>query len=40
MGYLDARHHELDAPTTRLRTWRMPVSGEDPKGIWHPRYYV
>lgn len=30
----------LDAPTTRLRTWRMPVAGEDPRGIWHPRYYV
>lgn len=30
----------LDAPTTRLQTWRMPVRGEDPKGIWHPRYYV
>jgi nitroimidazol reductase NimA-like FMN-containing flavoprotein (pyridoxamine 5'-phosphate oxidase superfamily) len=30
----------LDAPTTRLQTWRMPVSGEDPKGIWHSRYYV
>jgi nitroimidazol reductase NimA-like FMN-containing flavoprotein (pyridoxamine 5'-phosphate oxidase superfamily) len=30
----------LDAPTTRLRTWRMPVHGEDPRGIWHSRYYV
>ncbi len=30
----------LDAPTTRLQTWRMPVRGEDPTGIWHPRYYV
>jgi nitroimidazol reductase NimA-like FMN-containing flavoprotein (pyridoxamine 5'-phosphate oxidase superfamily) len=30
----------LDAPTTVLKTWRMPVAGEDPKGIWHPRYYV
>lgn len=30
----------LDAPTTRLSTWRMPVAGEDPAGIWHPRYYV
>jgi nitroimidazol reductase NimA-like FMN-containing flavoprotein (pyridoxamine 5'-phosphate oxidase superfamily) len=30
----------LDAPTTALKTWRMPVHGEDPKGIWHPRYYV
>lgn len=30
----------LDAPTTRLSTWRMPVAGEDPAGIWHQRYYV
>jgi nitroimidazol reductase NimA-like FMN-containing flavoprotein (pyridoxamine 5'-phosphate oxidase superfamily) len=30
----------LDAPTTRLSTWRMPVAGEDPSGIWHSRYYV
>ena len=30
----------LGAPTTVLRTWRMPVAGEDPKGIWHHRYYV
>jgi nitroimidazol reductase NimA-like FMN-containing flavoprotein (pyridoxamine 5'-phosphate oxidase superfamily) len=30
----------LDAPSTRVQTWRMPVSGEDPRGIWHPRYYV
>ncbi len=21
-------------------TWRMPVQGEDPSGIWHKRYYV
>jgi nitroimidazol reductase NimA-like FMN-containing flavoprotein (pyridoxamine 5'-phosphate oxidase superfamily) len=31
---------DLTAPTTRMQTWRMPVSGEDPRGIWHPRYYV
>lgn len=30
----------LDAPTTRIQTWRMPVAGEDPTGIWHQRYYV
>ena len=22
-----------------VRTWRMPVSGEAPEGIWHDRYY-
>jgi len=30
----------LDAPSTRLQTWRMPVAGEDPRGIWAARYYV
>jgi PPOX class probable F420-dependent enzyme len=30
---------DLGAPTTRLSTWRMPVSGEDPRGIWAARYY-
>lgn len=30
----------LDAPTTRCTTWRMPVAGEDPRGIWASRYYV
>ena len=23
----------------RVRSWRMPVTGEDPTGIWHRRYY-
>jgi len=22
-----------------VTTWRMPVDGEDPTGIWHRRYY-
>ena len=30
---------DLTAPTTLVSTWRMPVEGEDPRGIWHPRYY-
>jgi nitroimidazol reductase NimA-like FMN-containing flavoprotein (pyridoxamine 5'-phosphate oxidase superfamily) len=30
----------LNAPTTKLQTWRMPIAGEDPSGIWHSRYYV
>ena len=25
---------------TRLSTWRMPVRGEDPRGIWARRYYL
>lgn len=24
----------------RTSTWRMPLPGEDPTGIWHRRYYV
>jgi nitroimidazol reductase NimA-like FMN-containing flavoprotein (pyridoxamine 5'-phosphate oxidase superfamily) len=24
----------------RTSTWRMPVPGEDPAGIWHHRYYA
>jgi PPOX class probable F420-dependent enzyme len=24
---------------SRVRTWRMPVSGEQYSGIWHQRYY-
>ena len=31
---------DLDAPMTRLVTWRMPVAGEDPRGIWAKRYYL
>ncbi len=23
----------------KVRTWRMPIEGEDPEGIWHSRYY-
>jgi PPOX class probable F420-dependent enzyme len=23
----------------RLKTWRMPLPGEAPEGIWHQRYY-
>lgn len=30
----------LTASTTRLRTWRMPVQGEDVRGVWHRRYYA
>jgi PPOX class probable F420-dependent enzyme len=29
----------LDAPTTRVSTWRMPLSGEDPRGVWAKRYF-
>lgn len=30
----------LTDPSTRVSTWRMPVSGEDPRGIWAQRYYL
>jgi nitroimidazol reductase NimA-like FMN-containing flavoprotein (pyridoxamine 5'-phosphate oxidase superfamily) len=29
----------VDLAAARVRSWRMPVEGEDPTGIWHPRYY-
>lgn len=31
---------DLDAPTTRVSTWRMPVAGEDRRGVWAKRYYL
>ncbi len=30
----------LSAATTRIATWRMPTSGEDPRGVWAKRYYL
>lgn len=31
---------DLAASTTRLSTWRMPVQGEDRRGVWAQRYYL
>ena len=31
---------DLAAPTTKVVTWRMPIAGEDPRGIWAKRYYL
>lgn len=31
---------DLDAPATRVSTWRMPVSGEDRRGVWAKRYFL
>lgn len=31
---------DLTATTTRVATWRMPIKGEDPRGIWAKRYYL
>lgn len=30
---------DLDDAGTKISTWRMPVRGEDPRGIWATRYY-
>jgi PPOX class probable F420-dependent enzyme len=30
----------VDLAASRVSTWRMPVRGEDPTGIWAKRYYV
>lgn len=44
-AYLTATHDEpraliaLDLDPATVTTWRMPVSGEDPTGIWARRYY-
>lgn len=31
---------DLDASTTTISTWRMPVTGEDPRGVWAKRYVL
>lgn len=31
---------DLAAPTTRCSTWRMPVGGEDRRGVWAKRYFL
>ncbi len=44
-AYLTNTHDEprallaFDLDPTAVTTWRMPVPGEDPKGIWAARYY-
>ena len=44
-AYLTNTHDEprallaLDCDPSTVTTWRMPVAGEDPKGIWAGRYY-
>lgn len=30
----------LDTATTKVSTWRMPVAGEDPRGVWARRYFL
>ena len=31
---------DLEASGTRLSTWRMPVAGEDRRGVWAQRYFL
>lgn len=31
---------DLAAATSKVSTWRMPVRGEDPTGIWAKRYFL
>ena len=44
-AYLTTTHDEprallaLDCDPSTVTTWRMPVAGEDPTGIWASRYY-
>jgi len=44
-AYLTNTHDEprallaFDLDPATVTTWRMPMQGEDPKGIWAPRYY-
>ena len=30
----------LPLADAKVKTWRMPVEGEAPEGIWHSRYYL
>ncbi len=32
--------YRLDLVDATVRSWRMPLDGEAPEGIWHHRYYV
>jgi nitroimidazol reductase NimA-like FMN-containing flavoprotein (pyridoxamine 5'-phosphate oxidase superfamily) len=35
----DERRALLAMSLLGATTWRMPVAGEDPKGVWAPKYY-
>ena len=47
-GYVDGTDDQpralcslaLDDPDTRIVSWRMPVTGEDPRGVWAKRYFL
>lgn len=32
--------YRLKLADAKVRSWRMPVPGEAPEGIWHDRYYT
>jgi nitroimidazol reductase NimA-like FMN-containing flavoprotein (pyridoxamine 5'-phosphate oxidase superfamily) len=42
-AYMRNTHEErralLAMPLAGATTWRMPIEGEDPKGVWAPKYY-
>ena len=31
--------YRVSLPEASVKTWRMPLEGEAPQGIWHQRYY-
>ena len=31
---------DMESSSSRVSSWRMPVSGEDPRGVWAARYYL
>jgi nitroimidazol reductase NimA-like FMN-containing flavoprotein (pyridoxamine 5'-phosphate oxidase superfamily) len=47
-GYVDGTDDQpralcglaLNDPGTRIVSWRMPVTGEDPRGVWAKRYFL
>ena len=32
--------YRVEFDSAKVKTWRMPVPGEDQTGIWHSRYYA
>lgn len=47
-GYVDGTDDQpralcsvaLNDPATRIVSWRMPITGEDPRGVWAKRYFL
>ena len=34
------RYIAVKLDESKIKTWRMPLTGEAPEGIWHDRYYA